>query len=566
MAVMTINKKTFEKEIGRLDKNMQEKIAMFGTPIDKISEEEIDIEIFPNRPDLLSFHGYKRSFLDFLGKKSKKTEYKVNKPEKNFQVIIDSSVKDIRPYTACAIVKDLSLDNEKIKELIDIQEKLHSTLGRNRKKLAIGIYPLEKIALPITFKALDPEKIKFTPLEAEREMSGLEILQKHPKGKEFSHLLAGKAKFPIFEDALGNILSMPPIINSILTGKITEKTKDVFIECSGFDLESLKRCLNIIVVCLADMQGKIYQMDLKYSKKEITPDLSPKKTRLNIDYANKILGLDLKESQIKSLLEKMGHEYKNKMVESPGWRTDILHEIDLVEDLAIAYGYDKFVPEIPSISTIGEINREENIKEKIADVLTGSGIQEVSNYHLTTKKDQFMNQGTQEKQAKNFIELEKSKTEFGILRQDLSHYLLKNLSENVDAEYPQAIFELGKVFEDNKEIIEKEKLAIAITPGNFTELRQILEYLFKMLGLKIKISEPENSPLHFIEGRVGEIVLANDISENGGGGRGDGGGNIKETSLGFIGEIHPKILSNWKLKMPATILEISLEEIFKRLD
>lgn len=549
MAVVSINKKTFEKEIGKLDENMQEKIAMFGTPIDRISEEEIDIEIFPNRPDLLSYHGFKRSFLDFLGKKTKKTEYKANKPEKDFQVKIDSSVKEIRPYTACAIVKDLVLDNEKIKELIDIQEKLHSTLGRNRKKLAIGIYPLEKIKLPITFKALEPEKIKFIPLEMEKEMSGLEILQKHPKGKEFAHLLAGKAKFPIFEDADGKILSMPPIINSNLTGKITPSTKEVFIECSGFDINSLKKCLNILVICLADMQGKIYQMELHYSRKELTPNLSPKKMKLNLEYVNKILGLDLKESQIKTLLEKMGHEYKSKSVEIPSWRTDILHEIDLVEDIAIAYGYDKFAPEIPEISTIGEINKEENIKDKIANILTGLEIIEVSNYHLTTKREQFLNMGVQEKQIKNAIELEKSKTEYNILRENLTSYLLKNLAENVDAEYPQKIFEIGRVFELKDSINEKEKLAIAITPGNFTELRQILEYLFRMLNLKIKIIEPETCPLCFIEGRVGEIILLHD----------------KEISIGFIGEVHPKILGNWKLKMPATLLEIDLEEIFKLL-
>src|SRR3990167_5648103 len=132
-------------------------------------------------------------------------EYKVNKPEKDYRVIIDSSVKDVRPYTACAIVRGLSLDDEKIKELIEIQEKLHITIGRKRKKMAIGIYPLEKIKLPITFKAIEPDKIKFMPLESDKELSGLEILHKHPAGKEYAHLLAGKVKFPVFVDANNEI-------------------------------------------------------------------------------------------------------------------------------------------------------------------------------------------------------------------------------------------------------------------------------------------------------------------------------------------------------------------------
>src|SRR3989338_3343929 len=266
MALVTFNRKTFEKEIGKLYEKMQNKIAMFGTPVEAVDEKEIQIEIFPNRPDLLSYQGFKRAFLGFLNKKTGLKDYKINSPEKNYQVIIDKSVGNVRPFTACAIVKNLSLNDERIKEIIDLQEKLHSTLGRKRKKVAIGIYPLDKIKLPITFKALEPDKIRFIPLESEKEMSGLEILQKHPTGKEYAHLLAGKEKFPVFVDAENNILSMPPIINSQITGRIQGKTRDIFVECSGSDFEVLKKTLNILVTTFADMGAKIYQMELKYSK------------------------------------------------------------------------------------------------------------------------------------------------------------------------------------------------------------------------------------------------------------------------------------------------------------
>ena len=264
MAVVNIDRKTFEREIGPLDAKMQERIFMFGNPIQNLNEKELQIEVFPNRPDMLSYQGFKRAFLAFLGKEVGLREYKINKPEKNYVVSVDSSVKDIRPYTACAIIKDIKLDDEKIKELIEIQEKLHVTLGRKRKKLAIGIYPLEKIKLPITFKAIEPDQIKFIPLESDKELSGLEILQKHPTGKEYAHLLAGKAKFPIFVDDDNNILSMPPVINSQKTGRVTSETKNLFVECSGFDEEILKSCLNILVSTMADMGAKIYQMEIKY--------------------------------------------------------------------------------------------------------------------------------------------------------------------------------------------------------------------------------------------------------------------------------------------------------------
>jgi len=546
MANVKFNKKQFEKEIGKLDDKMQNKIAMFGTPVESVSSEEVEIEIFPNRPDLLSYHGFKRGFLGFLDKKTGLKKYKLNKPEKDYQVIIDSSVKDIRPYTACAIVKKLKLDNDKIKELIDIQEKLHTTIGRKRKKVAIGIYPLEKIKLPITFKSLEPDKIKFQPLESPREMSGLQILQRHTAGKEYAHLLAGKTKFPIFIDADKNILSMPPIINSHLTGKIEETTKEVFVECSGFDFKILKKCLNIITTTLIEMGGEAYQMELKYPKKEITPDLTPEKMKISPENVNNLLGLKLTEKQIKQLLEKMGHNYNKGLVEIPSWRTDILHEVDLIEDIAIAYGYENFIPEIPEISTIGKENPKEIIKRKISEILSGLGMLEISNYHLTNKKEQFIKMGIPEKQEDEFTEVEESKTDYNILRKDLTHYLLKILSENIDSEYPQKIFETGRIFELKNDIKEKEHLAGAITPGNFTEAKQILEYLSKMINLKLTFKEPEKSPLHFIDGRVADILIEN-------------------KSIGFIGEIHPKILRNWKIKMPVALFEIDLEEIFKKL-
>ena len=128
MAVVNIDRKVFEKEIGPLDAKMQEKIFMFGNPIQNLNEKELQIEVFPNRPDLLSYQGFKRAFLAFLGKEVGLREYKINKPEKDFVVSVDSSVKDIRPYTVCAIVKDIKFDDEKIKEIIEIQEKLHMTL------------------------------------------------------------------------------------------------------------------------------------------------------------------------------------------------------------------------------------------------------------------------------------------------------------------------------------------------------------------------------------------------------------------------------------------------------
>lgn len=542
MAIVKFSRKEFEKFV-KIDKKIEEKIAMFGTPIEYLTNEEIALEIFPNRPDLLSLHGYVRSFLAFLGKKPGLKEYKLNKPEKNYEVKISKTVKDVRPFTACAIVKNLKFDDEKIKEIIDIQEKIHSTLGRDRKKIAIGIYPLEKIKLPIRFEARKPQEIKFAPLGFNKEMNGIEILEQHPTGKEYAHLLKGMKKFPVFIDSAGEILSMPPIINSEKTGKVTEKTKEIFIECSGFDFNLLKKTLNILVTTFAEMKGEIYQMKLVYwPRVEITPKLEPEKIKINIENINKLLGLKLKENEVKILLERMGYCYNKGEVLVPSWRIDVLNEVDIAEDVAIAYGYDKFQPEIPEISTIGEADKKEILKNKIAEILVGLNFQELVSYHLLTQED------SKKMKLKETIEVEKSKTDYKILRPNLLCSVLKILSENINAEYPQRVFEIGTVFKKNDKfetgIEENTNIVVAITPGNFTEIKQVLDYLARMLDIELKIEEISNKE-EFIEGRVGKLLYEN-----------------KE--IGVIGEIHPAVLKLWHLKMPLVLFEINLDFLFAK--
>src|SRR3989344_5500230 len=208
MPTITLNKREFERLVGKklqLEK-LKDRISYLGTDLEDIKTNEINLEIFPNRPDLLSEQGFARAFSSFIGVKTGLRKYSVKKS--NHKVIIHSSLKDIRPYTACAIIKNLKLDDEKIKQIIQIQEKIKT---------------------PIYFKAEDPSKIKFQPLEYPTELTGSQILSKHKAGREFGHLLENYKKYPIFIDSNNNILSMPPIINSELTGKITQKTKDVFI-------------------------------------------------------------------------------------------------------------------------------------------------------------------------------------------------------------------------------------------------------------------------------------------------------------------------------------------------
>lgn len=546
MTVVSMNRKEVEKKIGRITSEVEEKIAMFGTPVESLTEDNLEIDVTPNRPDLLSMQGFVRAMLPYL-KNEKLKPYKINKPEKNYKVIIDKAVKSVRPFTACAIIKNLKLNDSKIKELIDIQEKLHTTFARKRKKLAIGIYPLDKITLPITFTAKKPEEIKFQPLEFPREINGLQILSQHPAGREYGHLLEGLDKFPVFIDANDKVLSMPPIINSHETGKITEQTKDVFIECSGFNLPYLRKTLNILVAIFADMGGEIYQMKIEDKEDSISPDLSYEKIKVKLEDINRTLGLTLTEKEVKNYLEKMQIEYDKGVALVPSFRTDMLHWIDVVGEVATAYGYGNFIPEIPEISTIAEEEKNSKLKRKISEILTGLGLLECSSYHLNTKEE--IKKSSYE--FKDFIEVEESKTEYNVLRVDLLTNMLKIISENSDSPYPQKIFEAGIVFniatkadeeKTDTGVMEKEHLVIGLTDEkvNFTEIKQVLDYLFNMLNKKYKLEECDNS--NFIIGRTAKIIV-----------------NDKE--VGIIGEVAPRVLKNWGINMPVVALEMNIEKI-----
>ena len=551
MTILTVNKKELEKKVGKITKELEEKITKMGTPVEEVTEDELSVEVFPNRPDLLSLGNFARAINQFKGV-GKVANFKINKPEKNYVVTIDSSVKAVRPYTVCAIVKGLRFTEEKIKEIIDVQEKLHNSIGRKRKKLAIGIYPLDKISLPIRFVARKPGDIKFLPLEARQEMTGLQILRGHSAGREYAHLLEGEEVFPIFIDASDKILSMPPIINSDETGRIDEKTREIFIECSGHNLAYLKKCMNILVATIYEMGGKIYEMNIKDSKlgNFVSPDMSCEEMKFKILDIEKTLGIKLNEKEVKSYLGRMGIGYENRKGNSvaliPAYKTDILHWIDLTEEIAIAHGYENFVPEIPNISTIAFEEPIGKMKQTIGNILSGMGFLETSSFHLTTKKDI----KKMHFDYKDFIEVEDSKTGRDVLRMDMLTNLLQILSENSDAGYPQKIFEMGEVFsKSNLEnsvtgVDETERLAIAMIDekANFTELKQVIDYLFKMLGKVYTLENVENS--NYIIGRCGKVIV-------------DG------RDIGFIGEVAPRVLKNWKIKMPIVAMEIDLGFLFQ---
>ncbi len=543
MPTVTLNRKIVEELVGKHlpEKELKERISMMGTDLEEVTKESIQVEIFPNRPDLLSEQGFARALSSFIGVKTGLIKYKINSSD--YKVIIDKSVKEVRPFTACCVVKGLSLDSEKIKEIIQIQEKLHVTYGRNRKKVAIGIYPLDKIKMPITFMAKKPKEIIFKPLESEFDMNGQEILENHPTGKEYKHLLEGAKVYPIFIDADNKILSLPPIINSELVGRVEESTKDVFVECSGFDYDVLAKCLNMVISALDEMGGNIYSMKIEDNNdNKISPNLEPTSMKLDLNYVNKILGIELSEKDIKKLLENMGFGYEKNNALIPAYRADILHQIDLIEDIAIAYGYENIEEEIPKVATIGEESKIEIFKRNISEIIAGLGLVECKTYHIANRESQTTLMNNQ----KELVELANAlNADFNVMAAWLLPSLFEVLKINKQREYPQKIFTLGRFFSQDKNtetgVKEEESLSCLLCSENadYTKAKQILHYLIRMIDKELVIKETKHPS--FIDGRAGAVIV-------------DG------EKIGVIGEIDPKVLENWDIDFPVSAFEITITQ------
>ena len=519
-----IGKKLNDKELEKVLNCAKSEVSFDN---DALKLEIADV----NRPDLLSIEGIARQMKLGLGIinglqefKAKKTRYKIK------------AVSKTRPLIVAAVIKNIRFDNESTKSIIQLQEKLCEIFGRKRKEAALGIYDFDRIKFPLTYKDVEPDKIRFIPLGFNMEMTGREILSKHPAGIAYKHLLENEKSFPLLLDAQNEVLSMPPIINSDYSGKITENTKNVFIEVTGFNYRFLLPILNVVVLSLSDRKGIIEEVTINNLA---TPDLKEKNIRIDLEEINSVLGLQLTAKESISLLKKYGYNAKgNKtlIIDIPCYRQDILDSRDIIEDIAISYGYANFPANKPMIVSEGQENEKTILARKIAYILAGLKFQEISTFTLIGKE---LHKKMNKKPI--LVEVENPVSEnYCVLRNELMPSIMSFLEKNTTSNFPQKIFEIGRVFEkkDNG-TEEKEKLAIASCheKANFTEIKQAFDYLMRMLHIKYKIEAEDKD--EFIQGRCAKIIINN-------------------KPVGYIGEISPKILANFSIGFPVALGEIEI--------
>jgi phenylalanyl-tRNA synthetase beta chain len=499
-----------------------------------------------NLPYLWSVEGVARLIRGIIGKQKGIPEIEIfKKPE--HRIIIDKSVVKIRPYIAAFVAKGCKVNDYTIKQMISLQEKFCESYGRRRKKVAVGIYNYKKIKFPVSYKATEPESIKFTPLEYKKEMTQQEILEEHAAGKEYSWILKDFKQYPLLVDSNKNVLSFPPIINSNYSGKIEIGDEDLFFEATGEDLDAVLLASNIFAQAFYERGFTIESVSIEYPEGDTiaTPFLFEESMRISMLQIKSLTGLDLDEGKVKGLLEKMQYGFDKWRVKIPNYRRDIMHPVDVIEDIAIAYGYSNIELLHTKDYTAGKTFPVIKFSDKARELAVGLGYQEVfsailSNKEILHEKMNLKDLGFNAVELKEFIS-----EKYSCVRNWLIPILMGVLGKNKHAGYPQKIFEEGIVtVRKGSEVKDYRKLALITTDSeaNYTEARQALDFILRTFGIDYRIEEAEHNS--FMEGRAGKAIV-----------------NGKEVA--FLGEINPAVLENFGLTIPAAGLEMNLTELFE---
>jgi len=543
MPVITFSKRELKNLLqGRVsDKVLQERIPMIGVSLDAFGDE-IEVEVFPDRPDMLSVEGFACAMSAFLDLTPGLRKIPVHKSD--YRGIIDRKVKSVRPEAVCAVIKNVKFTDEAIRSLMQLQEKLHITHGRDRKRVAIGVHDLDKIQFPVTYTT-KPRDFRFIPLEETREMTCEEILTQHKKGVAYAHLLDGYDEYPIWIDARGTVLSMPPIINSVDT-MLDENTQNIFLDLTGYNKKWVEYALHIVLLSLHMRRGTVFSVEVNDAgRKVVYPDFTPRKMKVDLAYLNKWIGLSLNKKDAKKCLEKMGYGVTADFtMQIPAWRADIMHPCDIAEDMAVGYGYDRLTPEIPELTTIARETPTETFVRKVAYLCCGFGLLEVKNYVLTNTRFLFERMNAPEEEV---IEMENAlNLDYSVLRPTLIPEMMNVYAINKHHELPQNLFEVGKVVipDDSEPEKCREEVRLAVTlchpSASFTEVKQILDAIMRNMEKRYSLAE-KNHP-SFIGGRCGAIIS-------------------EKEEIGVIGEIHPQVLNNWELENPVAAFELDVERL-----
>lgn len=530
-------------------------------------ETVVRLDLLPVRPDIFDAGGLARALRGYMGVETGLAEYADAPP--SWRVEIDPRITDPsfrRPLIQCAIVRNLEIDDNVLRAIMRLQENLHWALCRDRKFASIGAYDLDTLEDPISYTLVDRHDFRFKPLFwGQREpVSPDTMLAEHPKGVAYAQLVEGLPLLPALLSANGNVLSLPPIINAEET-KLTTATRNVLIDVTGHNRRVVDKALAILATSLVELdprgQATLEQVAMAYPDgTRATPDLAAEEFRVDPDYARNWLGIEVDRGDCVELLGKMRHGVTDPgdgplLVKVPAYRCDIMHQVDLVEDIAIAYGYHRIEPQLVPTFTAGEGLAIHELARRAAAALTGLGFTEVLSLVLTSERQHYekLLREPPERRVTLANPISQDQT---MIRENLYSSLLELLALNTDHPLPQRIFEVGDVatFALTPQGAERPRElrqiagALCATRAGYSDGRSVLDALLHELGY-----DREQAPEYraddnpsALSGRSATVHA----SLNGG-----------AEPVAEVFEVHPQVLENWRLSNPVVLFSLTLGEV-----
>ena len=547
-------------------------LSQIGVVIENSNDSEIEIEVFPDRPDLLSHENLARAARSFLENVEAPCGIDVNHgPE---QMVVDPSMEYVRPHVFAAIVRGVYTGNSDlakdlfVQSLMDHQEKLHTTLGRRRKSVSIGVHDLRGVQGPFSVSADEGDSV-FTPLGEEREMTLTEILEFHPKGVEYAHLIEPELGYPLIRDCNDKVLSFPPIINGTDT-MVTTESSDFLIDVTGWDRRACLAAIRLVALSLYERGGTVESVDVRqWDGSQWRLDFDPVEYKVPESLIKMILGFEIDSSTLEESISKMGGKIVGKvrvdqeamgskwdgtesddlayLVQMPAWRSDLLHPVDIVEDLIIGMGLNSLPEKKSQVNLPGSPLIDSYTERRIRQSIRALGAHEVQTLTLTNDIKEFQDVRTHPRGAVTRIRNPITK-EHGILRQNLLPSLLEILAANRHHELPHRIFELGATVIDHQNSTSVA-WACADANGGFSTAKGFCMSLLRDLGanennVKLVEGPPKEGP--WLAGRVAKVMIG-------------------DIHIGTFGEVDPSVSFKFGLRVPIHAGEFYVNAIFDTL-
>ena len=572
------------------DEQLKEDLFALGLEYEGRTEEgEFELEFAPDRLDRLSVEGIARSLRYHYGDDRGVYVPETNSAEWSIHV---EDVPPERPYVTGTIARGVNLDEDALDSLIQLQEKLHATMGRQRRKGAIGIHDLTMLkgevleradeqpgdtettaagGKAVTYTGIPADGERFVPLDSDREMTPGEVLEEHPTGTDYADLVAEYASMPAIYDELG-LFSFPPVINGRRT-EVSADSRDLFIEMTGTDQWTIDKMLNVVCYALDARGARIEDVHVVYPNRDlyaggdrvqpgatlVRPDLSTKTKTVSHDRVESVLGVSFAPEEVLDLMERAGLDAE--IVETddgtvyeatiPPYRVDVLHPLDVIDDVGRAYGFNELEPRYPDVSTVGGRHERSRLEEAVRETLVGMGFEDLLNFHMISEADNFDRMGIVP--GEEYLgggRPARIKTpyseEFEIVRTWALPSVVMLLGKNTHRAYPQDVAEVGFAAhvddEENTGLAEHQVVAAALarTDVSYEDARSRLQALTRAFDTKLET--PATDHPTFIDGRVAEVVIDGD-------------------SAGIIGEIHPEVLVEHDMEVPVAAFEFDLDAL-----